>query len=95
MGSPSGLAMSRNVRVQLRDIATGATVVYVDTWCLTLDGLEYIWTEGNYACDCNRELFFRRALGETPGSDLREFHCGDGVRYALDWLEVDGERVPL
>jgi hypothetical protein len=22
-----------------------------------------MWTEGNYACDCNRALFFARAVG--------------------------------
>lgn len=23
----------------------------------------YLWEEGNYACDCNRELFFERSKG--------------------------------
>ena len=25
---------------------------------------EYLWAEGNYSCDCNRELFFARAAGD-------------------------------
>jgi hypothetical protein len=24
---------------------------------------DYMWSEGNYACDCNRALFFARAKG--------------------------------
>lgn len=24
---------------------------------------DFIWAEGNYSCDCNRELFFARAAG--------------------------------
>lgn len=24
----------------------------------------FIWSEGNYACDCNRALFFARAKGQ-------------------------------
>jgi hypothetical protein len=31
------------------------------------------WTEGNYGCDCNRHIFFRRAGGEEPDPDHR---CG-------------------
>jgi hypothetical protein len=34
----------------------------------------YIWQEGNYSCDCNRELFFERAAGNEPG----ETECGGG-----------------
>ena len=32
---------------------------------------EYMWTEGNYACDCNRSLF----LGLVP-----EWNCGDAIK---------------
>ena len=35
---------------------------------------DFIWTEGNYACDCNRFLFFERAGGREPGDD--EGPCG-------------------
>ena len=30
----------------------------------------YIWEEGNYACDCNRELFFERAA-KNPDPDSK------------------------
>lgn len=34
------------------------------------------WSEGNYACDCNRHLFFARAGGREAEDDQP---CGDGV----------------
>lgn len=34
---------------------------------------DYIWSEGNFACDCNRELFFADAAGEEEP----EGKCGD------------------
>lgn len=37
----------------------------------------FIWEEGNFACDCNRAIFFNRQTGddfapETCGSDVME-----------------------
>lgn len=29
------------------------------------EGLEFMWSEGNFSCDCNRALFFVRAVGGT------------------------------
>jgi len=29
------------------------------------DTAEYLWGSGNYHCNCNRFLFFERALGKT------------------------------
>lgn len=34
----------------------------------------FIWTDGNYSCDCNRALFFARAKGEP---DPEEIPCGE------------------
>ena len=42
----------------------------------------WMWTEGNYSCDCNRELEFRRALGETPEWD--DVECSEG-RFSV-WI---------
>jgi len=33
----------------------------------------FIWSDGNYACDCNRELFFDRAAGNKSA----ESACSD------------------
>lgn len=35
---------------------------------------EYLWSEGNFGCDCNRALFFARAVDEDPDDD--ETPCG-------------------
>lgn len=71
----------RAVVVHIRQTADGVVramdgaVLMVDA---DNDGL-FIWEEGNFSCDCNRELFFRRA-GERPEIDNPE--CGD-TRYRI------------
>lgn len=60
----------------------------------------YMFQEGNYSCDCNRELFFQRAKGE-PETDLDEVKCGEG-RYVIaramredgSFVEVDAKPNP-
>lgn len=42
---------------------------------------DYIWSEGNYACDCNRFMFFERAVGNEPHPG--ESRCGDD-RFCID-----------
>ena len=47
----------------------------------------FMWTEGNYACDCNRRLFMARA--GVPGYHKdNPTPCGDKVR--LVYLTADG-----
>lgn len=50
--------------------------------------VEYIWTVGNYGCDCNRHLLFNRErLGDS------ELHkCGDEA-YSLVRIESEDGRV--
>lgn len=70
--------------------ATGEIRRYADEWH---DGSEYLWTEGNYACDCNRALFFAAAaLDDEP-----ERSCGEtaySVPFAIlengEIMDVDG-----
>ena len=57
------------------------------------DGHIYYWTEGNFGCDCNRELEFLRAGGDDPLFDSVE--CGGERFSALYALLPDGRRVPL
>jgi hypothetical protein len=55
------------------------------------DGSDYLWTEGNFSCDCNRYLFFQRAAGEDEG----EHSCGDSL-YTVLYAELPtGERIPI
>lgn len=35
----------------------------------------YIWTDGNYSCDCNRSLFIRQQIT----LDVPELGCGDTI----------------
>jgi hypothetical protein len=48
------------------------------------------WEENNYACDCNRYLFFERAGGrEVPFNKIIE--CGEG-KYSVNLANAkDGE----
>jgi hypothetical protein len=50
----------------------------------------HMWSEGNYSCDCNRELFFERS--KNVEMDDRNLVCGDGVRFSVN-IKVDGEMV--
>ena len=76
--------------VTIKDYNTGETREYRDDseWA-DEDGLSsFIWTDGNYSCDCNRGLFFCRAKGED---DDQDFPCGDhrfGVSIKLENGEV-------
>lgn len=62
--------------VFIRNNETGEIVSYDDEWCFFDDGKfnKFIWEEGNYACDCNRELFFYRAKNIEEPEDTE---CGE------------------
>lgn len=40
------------------------------------DAAEFMFTEGNYSCDCNRSLFIKNAYGECS---IPELPCGDKI----------------
>jgi len=49
----------------------------------------YMWTDGNYACDCNRGGFHHRALG----IEEQDYPCS-GERFYVPYLEYeDGTRL--
>jgi peptide methionine sulfoxide reductase MsrB len=69
------------ITLTLYDVETGylRDVETAEQW----DGaLDYQWTEGNYACDCNRSLFL---LGHKV-----ESQCGDNRFH----LTVSGPGAP-
>jgi hypothetical protein len=81
-------------KVLLKDNNTGEERWYKYDFEWDHDGAdEYMWTDGNYGCDCNRHLFFGRAIGQEPRED---YPCGktrytaicaelpNGTRYTLD-----------
>lgn len=71
-----------NLSVEIRNNETGE--IAKDLW-KNWDWHEYWWEEGNASCDCNRMLFFCRALGlEEP----MEAMCGDGG-YSVRLSDAD------
>jgi hypothetical protein len=81
------------VMAHIKRVSDGLIATNVSEWGFVVgrpydtgDAL-YIWTEGNYACDCNRHIFFERFWDREP--DDRE--CSDG-RYLIQ-LYVDGDLV--
>lgn len=74
------------IDVHILDTKTGERRVYqtdadvgASEWPSEQEMIDYMWSDGNYACDCNRYLFFCRAIG-APEEDNRP--CGD-TRYAV------------
>jgi hypothetical protein len=56
---------------------------------------EFWWTEGNFSCDCNRELEFRRAAGEDPDANSVECNVGSNRFKALHATLPDGRLIPI
>lgn len=47
----------------------------------------YLFTEGNYSCDCNRSLFIQREYGEDA---IQELDCGEEielVEYHIEYVD--------
>jgi hypothetical protein len=66
-------------RAVLYDKEKAKTISVHDDWKSgNTEGLEFMWTEGNFACDCNRALLIAREQG-LPDPDRP---CGN-TRYIL------------
>jgi hypothetical protein len=78
--------------VEIRNNETGETRTYHNDlgWG---EATEFIWTEGNYACDCNRHLFFERSNGGTP--DVMSGECGDSKYTVIEAIFPDGKRFKI
>ncbi len=74
--------------VQIRRNSDGAIRSYVDKYDWD-DG--WIWTEGNFSCDCNRYLFFARAAGLSEDQVDKDDpnQCGDEA-YSIKVTATDG-----
>lgn len=80
----------------LREVATGVTKAIAFSepetmlWCDGEDGDSlFVWSEHNFSCDCNRELFFTN--WEISG-ELRQPRCGEG-RFLLRVTAADDGRI--
>jgi len=72
--------------VHITDAETGETRIYHDDleWEDEDRSCTFLWSEGNYACDCNRSLHFQWAAG--LGTRDYETECGD-ERYFVRILD--------
>ena len=78
------------VSVEIHKKATGE-VMY---WPMDYEwdgGYEYMWSLGNYACDCNRALFFQYATGATPET-AKWGPCSEG-EYSVRIKDSGGKIV--
>lgn len=50
------------------------------------EDVRFLFEEGNYACDCNRALFFARAGGEPDPED----RCCGNTRFRVDLSLLGG-----
>lgn len=80
------------IQVVIRDNETGELRLYEHPDFDTEVGdafSPFIWDEGNYGCDCNRYLFFQRAIGADEKDDIL---CGD-TRYSVLGIFQQGRLV--
>jgi hypothetical protein len=77
--------------VHLLDTKTGERAVYRDDYewhdqpeYPAADTIEFLWGEGNYSCDCNRNIFFNIATGRTG-----DRACGDD-RFTVEKIVERG-----
>ena len=75
------------VDVHLLETATGRRAVYRDEYAWR-ETLEFQWSEGNYGCDCNRSLFFHRALNIDEPEDPA---CGENAFKVEKIVDLDGK----
>jgi hypothetical protein len=84
-------------------LSDGKTVTWADelddaVWgpAETPHGIWFMWTGGNYGCDCNRDLYFGRAEGIDEGVLWeRESGCGT-TRYTVPYIDLEnGTRIAI
>jgi hypothetical protein len=55
--------------VEIRRNSDGKTVIANKRWSFS----EFMWSEGNYSCDCNRGIMFDEAIGSK---ESEPYECG-------------------
>jgi hypothetical protein len=60
----------------------------------------FMWEDGNYSCNCNRFLFFNRALGlseaEIDAIDPDKdgvLSCGAYEKFRVDWIKNEAGEI--
>ena len=85
--------MPYEVRIRKND--SGEVRSYIDDGEWDETG-HYIWTEGNWQCDCNREHFFWIAGDDDDEPEPKgPGRCSNGRFTAIEAILADGRRMPL
>jgi hypothetical protein len=72
------------LKVEILNTKTNETRVYEMASIPDEEFNSFIWEEGNFACDCNRHLFFERAGGNDPDmDDTDDRPCGSDTYVVL------------
>lgn len=78
-----------NVAIRKND--TGEIRIYRHDISWDEDSSMYEWTDGNYGCDCNRDIFWHWAVGE----ETEERKCGH-TTFSVLYAELpDGTRIDI
>ncbi len=77
------------ITIYIRRNSDGVVRVYTEDgdW---QESYDYLWGEGNYCCDCNRSLFFRRADPAQQDDKNESDECGDD-KYSIRIEDKDGK----
>lgn len=84
----------KDVIVQIKHVATGEVVEFTHplTYNEETKTFEYfVFEDGNFACDCNRAIFFDRYSGREV-KDLDTYECSVGV-YRVNLINPDTGEV--
>jgi hypothetical protein len=80
------------VQISITRVSDGKNATYWDDEGLYQNG-EYdgtfIWEDGNFSCDCNRSIFFHKALGEP---EAVEAECGES-KFRVDFIKDETGKI--
>jgi len=69
-----------NLKIEIKRNSDGVIAIF--HWNVDdVDAQLYLWEEGNYSCDCNRDLFFNDVTDN-------EAECGN-TRYSVRLIDAD------
>ena len=72
------------VLIYIKNKVSGVEVKFTEDWDYNS---YYLWSSGNFSCDCNRQLLFNRELGiETE----ELISCGNKI-YEVSIHTLDGQ----
>jgi hypothetical protein len=66
--------------IEIMQVETGEIATLISEWDERDEWPPFFWTDGNFSCDCNRELEFYRVKGQPRSVDHAQ--CGSG-RYCV------------